>query len=185
MWAVARRQLAMVELLASKGANVNARSTIRDYQRVVTAESRAKSLERGGFTPLLYAARENCRQCIDILLKHKADVDLGDPRGVRVLCDGNEIQEMKKADYLTRYVPYKYTKGIGQDGLPIYSFQLDQKATQPSGSLNASRIRNFQVEVDVFPLPTNPTYTYDLNIYVENINFLEIVSGMGGLKYAL
>ena len=82
MWAVARRQLAMVELLASKGANVNARSTIRDYQRVVTAESRAKSLERGGFTPLLYAARENCRQCIDILLKHKADVDLGDPSEV-------------------------------------------------------------------------------------------------------
>ena len=80
---------------------------------------------------------------------------------------------------------YRYTKGIGQEGLPIYSFQLDQTATQPSGSLNASRVRNFQVEVDVFPLPTNTTYTYDLDIYVENINFLEIVSGMGGLKYAL
>ena len=82
MWAVARRHPEMVELLASKGANVNARSAIRDYQRVVTAESRAKSLERGGFTPLLYAARENCLACVDILLKHKADVDLGDPSEV-------------------------------------------------------------------------------------------------------
>lgn len=106
-------------------------------------------------------------------------------RGVRVLCDGNEIQEMKNTDFLTRYMTYRYTRGIGQDGLPIYSFQLDQTATQPSGSLNASRVRNFQVEVDVFPLPANPTYTYNLDIYVENINFLEIVSGMGGLKYAL
>lgn len=82
MWAVARRHPEMVELLASKGAAVNARSAIRDYQRVATAESRAKSLERGGFTPLLYAARENCRPCVEILLRYKADVDLGDPSEV-------------------------------------------------------------------------------------------------------
>lgn len=82
MWAVARRHPAMVELLASRGADVNARSTIRDYQRVATAESRAKSLERGGFTPLLYAARENCRECVEVLLRHKVDVNLGDPSDV-------------------------------------------------------------------------------------------------------
>jgi ankyrin repeat protein len=82
MWAVARRHAAMVELLVSKGARVNARSTIRDYQRVVQAESRAKSLDRGGLTPLLYATRENCRECVEILLKHKADVNLGDPSEV-------------------------------------------------------------------------------------------------------
>ncbi|MET0293197.1 MAG: ankyrin repeat domain-containing protein [Steroidobacteraceae bacterium] len=85
MWAAARRHAAMVELLASKGANVNARGAIRDYQRVVTAESRAKSLDRGGFTPLLYAARENCRECVEVLLKHKADVNLGDPGEVSPL----------------------------------------------------------------------------------------------------
>lgn len=106
-------------------------------------------------------------------------------RGLRVLCDGNEIQEMKNTDFFSRYSSYRYTKGIGQDGLPIYSFQLGQSATQPSGSVNASRVRNFQVEVDVFPLPLNTTYTYDVTIYVENINFFEVVSGMGGLKYAL
>ena len=82
MWAVARRHPEMVELLASKGADVNARSAIRDYQRVATAESRAKSLDRGGLTPLLYAARENCRECVEILLKHKVDVNLGDPSEV-------------------------------------------------------------------------------------------------------
>jgi uncharacterized protein len=82
MWAAARRHPEMVELLAAKGADVNARSLIRDFQRVATAESRAKFLDRGGFTPLLYAARENCRECVEVLLKHKVDVDLPDPSGM-------------------------------------------------------------------------------------------------------
>jgi ankyrin repeat protein len=85
MWAVARRHPEMVEWLASKGADVNARSSIRDYQRVVTAESRAKALDRGGLTPLLYAARENCLACVDSLLKHGADVNRGDPSDVAPL----------------------------------------------------------------------------------------------------
>jgi ankyrin repeat protein len=82
MWAAARRHAPMVELLASKGADVNARSAVRDYQRVATAESRAKFLDRGGFTPLLYAVRENCGECVEVLLKQKADINLPDPAGV-------------------------------------------------------------------------------------------------------
>ena len=35
-------------------------ATARDYQRHVQAEGRPKNLDSGGFTPLLYAARENC-----------------------------------------------------------------------------------------------------------------------------
>jgi hypothetical protein len=106
-------------------------------------------------------------------------------RALRVLCDGNEIQEMKNVDFFTRISTYRYSKGIGQDGLSLYSFQLGQSPIQASGSVNASRIRNFQIDVDVFPLPTQTTYTYDITVYVENINWLEVVSGMGGLKYAL
>ncbi|MEO8314167.1 MAG: ankyrin repeat domain-containing protein [Pseudomonadota bacterium] len=82
MWAVARRQPAMVELLLSHGSDANARSAIRDYQRVATAESRAKSLDRGGFTPLLYAARENCRECVEILIRHGVDLNKSDPSHV-------------------------------------------------------------------------------------------------------
>ena len=82
MWAVARRHPEMVELLLSRGADANARSAIRDYQRVATAESRAKQLDRGGLTPLMYAARENCGACVEVLLKHKVDVDLPDPSGM-------------------------------------------------------------------------------------------------------
>lgn len=106
-------------------------------------------------------------------------------RGIRVLSNGTEIQEYKTVDFFNRYATYRHTIGIGQDGLPIYSFQLKQAPGQPSGSLNASRIGKFQVDVDVYPLPTNPNYVYDVTIYVENINFVEIVSGMGSPKYVL
>jgi ankyrin repeat protein len=85
MWASARRHPEMMQLLIAKGADVNARSTDRDYQRHVTAEGRPKSLDSGGFTPLLYAARENCMACVDVLLKHNADIDLPDPEGVSPL----------------------------------------------------------------------------------------------------
>jgi ankyrin repeat protein len=85
MWAAARRHPEMIELLASRGADVDARSAFRDYQRRITAEGRPKSLDTGGFTPLLYAARENCIACVDVLLKHGADIDLPDPDGVSPL----------------------------------------------------------------------------------------------------
>lgn len=40
------------------------------------------------------------------------------------------------------------------------------------------------MDVDVQPIPKLANYTYDLTVFVETINFLEITSGMGGLKFA-
>jgi len=85
MWASARRHPEMMQLLISRGAAVDARSIHRDYQRHITAEGRPKSLDSGGFTPLLYAARENCIACVDVLVKNRADLDLPDPDGVSPL----------------------------------------------------------------------------------------------------
>jgi len=51
----------------------------------VTAEGRPKSLDSGGLTPLLYAARENCTACVGVLLKNGADIELPDPDGVSPL----------------------------------------------------------------------------------------------------
>jgi len=85
MWASARRHPEMMQLLISKGADVDAASIDRDYQRHVTAEGRPKSLDSGGLTPLLYAARENCIACVDVLLKNKVDIDLPDPDGASPL----------------------------------------------------------------------------------------------------
>lgn len=79
MWASAQGHPAMIKLLLANGANPNLRGAIRDWQRRLTAEPRPKGMNRGGFTPLLYAAREGCVECARELLAGKADINLADP----------------------------------------------------------------------------------------------------------
>ena len=79
MWAAAQRQPQMVKLLIEHHAEVNARGAVRDWQRRVTAEGRPKNMNHGGFTPLLYAAREGCIECAKYLIKAGADTNLPDP----------------------------------------------------------------------------------------------------------
>jgi ankyrin repeat protein len=85
MWAAAQSQPAMVELLLAHGAEVEARSNVNDWERMVTAEPRQKNLPSGGFTPLLYAARQGCLECARLLVAAGADVDGTDPDGVTPL----------------------------------------------------------------------------------------------------
>ncbi len=85
MWAAAQSQPEMMKLLIDHGADVNARGAVRDWQRRVTSEPRKKDMYHGGFTPLIYAARENCLACVKALVEAKADLDLPDPQRVTAL----------------------------------------------------------------------------------------------------
>jgi uncharacterized protein len=85
MWAAAESQPAMVKLLLDHGAKADARSVINHWPRMVTAEPRAQQREIGGLTPLLYATREGCLECVKLLLGAHADPNLPDPEGVTPL----------------------------------------------------------------------------------------------------
>src|SRR5215470_17094127 len=85
MWAAAQSQADMIKLLASRGADVNARGMVHQWERKVITEPRPKDLNKGGFTPLLYAAREGCVDCARNLIAAKADPDLDDPDRVTPL----------------------------------------------------------------------------------------------------
>jgi ankyrin repeat protein len=85
MWAAAQGQAAMVKLLASKGADLNARGVIRQWERKVITEPRPKDMNKGGFTALLYAAREGCVDCARQLVAAGADRDLEDPERIAPL----------------------------------------------------------------------------------------------------
>jgi ankyrin repeat protein len=79
MWAAAQSQPEMVKLLAAKGADLNARGVVHQWERKVITEPRPKDMNKGGFTPLLYAAREGCVECVKNLIAAGADLNLEDP----------------------------------------------------------------------------------------------------------
>lgn len=104
---------------------------------------------------------------------------------VRVLCNGNEIQEAKPYDFLTKIYPFRYTTGNANAEIPIYTWAITSSKIQPSGSINSSRITNFQLEVTYNPLFLGANYGYNMDLYVETLNFLVIASGSGAPKYVL
>jgi ankyrin repeat protein len=81
MWASSQQQPAMIRLLIEHGADVDARGKDHDWPRWVTSEPRNKPLDPGGYTPLLYAAREGCEACVEALLDGGASINLPDLRG--------------------------------------------------------------------------------------------------------
>jgi ankyrin repeat protein len=85
MWAAAQGHADMVAVLLEHGADVNARSNVEEWERQVTAEPRAKWLPPGGMTPLLFAAREGCVDCVPVLVDAGADVDMTTPDGISPL----------------------------------------------------------------------------------------------------
>ena len=85
MWAAAQKHPEMIRLLVAHGAEVDARGLAHDWERRVTAEPRIKIMQTGGFTPLLYAARDGCVACVEPLVAGGADVDLSDPYGMTPL----------------------------------------------------------------------------------------------------
>jgi hypothetical protein len=104
---------------------------------------------------------------------------------LRLLGDGNELQEEKPIQYYTDVVSWKYLTGSPDPNLVVYPFGLSTPGFQPDGSLNSSRIRLLQLDLNPYPLLATTNYSYNFAVYVENINWVTVSSGLGGLKYAL
>lgn len=100
MWAAAEGEPDMLKELASHGADLNARSKVNNWDRQVTAENRAKYMPLGGWTALLFAARQGQLDCAKVLVDAGADKDLQDPDGVSPMVEAIVNGHYEVAAYL-------------------------------------------------------------------------------------
>jgi uncharacterized protein len=85
MWAADSASPTIVRLLVEHGAEVEVRAAVNDWETQVTSEPRGQYRPTGGLTPLLYAARADCTECVASILDAGANIDRPSPDGVTPL----------------------------------------------------------------------------------------------------
>jgi ankyrin repeat protein len=88
MWAAHEDHVAVVETLAAYGADVDARSHVNHFSRFKFGDgivARPTVLAKGGWTAVMYAARQNAVDAIRALAGAGADLDATDPDGTNAL----------------------------------------------------------------------------------------------------
>jgi ankyrin repeat protein len=85
MWAADAGSVELTRFLIGRRADVNARALANDWPTQMTGEPRNQYRPTGGMTPLLYAARSGCKDCVAALLDAGADPNRPTPDGVTPL----------------------------------------------------------------------------------------------------
>lgn len=120
--------------------------------------------------------------------------------------DGYDRFEVRDAGYFRMVQPYQYhTNAPIKKFIYLYSFALRPEEMQPCGSLNASRIDNMVLQVNLRPDSTAPQLAIDpeigqlapnplwvpprgnahIRVYAKNHNVLRVVNGFGGLLFKI
>ena len=105
-----------------------------------------------------------------------------------VQLDGYDRFDRRDAGYFRLVQPY-YHHTVVPNNLFIYNycFALRPEELQPSGSLNASRIDSFVLQMNIVPDSgaTPPRGNAIARVYATNHNVLRIVNGFGGLLFTI
>jgi ankyrin repeat protein len=100
MWAIGTGSAAVVDYLVKHKAEVDVRAAVNDWGNQITSEPRAQYRPSGGLTPLLYATRFGCVDCVKSLLKAGADINRPTPDGVTPLMNAIDNLQWDVAAYL-------------------------------------------------------------------------------------
>ncbi len=121
--------------------------------------------------------------------------------------DGYDRFDIRDAGYFRLVQPYQHHTNIPTKSfIYVYSFALRPEEMQPSGSLNASRIDNLILQMNLrpdtgapltVPSPTNPAIQIanpqyvpnrgktHCRVYAKNHNVLRVVNGFAGLLFKI
>ena len=100
MWAIGTGSAAVVDYLVKHKAEVDVRAAVNDWGNQITSEPRAQYRPSGGLTPLLYATRFGCVDCVKSLLKGGADINRPTPDGVTPLMNALDNLQWGVAAFL-------------------------------------------------------------------------------------
>ena len=94
----------------------------------------------------------------------------------------------KDSEYFHSQQIYQHFKNNAKEGIFIYSFSLNPKEYQPSGSCNFSYINKIEITFEhekysEFDSTTDVGHDYKCYMYAINYNILLIKNGMGGVKF--
>jgi uncharacterized protein len=147
MWAVAQHHADVARELIAKGADVNARSAFQKWERQVTAEPREKWMPAGALTPLQFAARQDCLECVKILLDSGADINVTDENGIPAITTAIINGHYDFAAYLAeRGANVNAADRVGRT--PLYSavdFHSMPDSNRPAPKVDQNHVSNFEL----------------------------------------
>ena len=104
-------------------------------------------------------------------------------KSAKIEFDGN-LRIDKDADYYSKQQIYQHFKTNPKDGIYVYSFSINPKEYQPSGSCNFSNINIPRIYFKRDTISSNFTYyNHRAFIFIVSYNILAISNGMGFLKF--
>lgn len=104
----------------------------------------------------------------------------------KLIFNGNDRFSLKDNHFFNYLQPYKYHTNTPSSGVNVYSFALNPEESQPSGTVNTSRLNSLQLEINTRSINSSNTYDfgYEIFVFALNINVLRIMGGIGGLVFS-
>lgn len=104
----------------------------------------------------------------------------------KLIFNGNDRFALKDNHFFNYLQPYKYHTNTPSSGVNVYSFALNPEDSQPSGTVNTSRLNSLQLEINTRSINSSNTYDfgYEIFVFALNVNVLRIMGGIGGLVFS-
>jgi hypothetical protein len=113
---------------------------------------------------------------------------LSTDRSTVLQLDGQDRFEARDAGYFRLVQPWQHHSVVPDDSfIYLYSFALRPEDSQPSGTMNASRINSILLSIGLAPdtLLTPDRGNATVVVYATNYNVLRVVNGFGGVLFTI